>query len=146
VNKKGEFNVPRGSYASPLIVQTENIIASGKVLQKATIECRDFDTIKPQKGSFVYFDPPYHPSDIKSFTKYTKMDFSEKDQERLRNFALLLHKTKVKVMLSNSDTPFIRSLYNAAVWNIETVQAPRMVNCKSEGRKAVNELVIRNYV
>ena len=58
--------MPRGSYTNPLIVQTDNLRASSKVLQKATIECREFDTIKPQKGDFA------------------KMDFSEKDQDSTR--------------------------------------------------------------
>lgn len=146
VNSKGEFNVPRGqlgkgSYA----VQRENILASSNALQKATIECREFDDISPSSGDFTYFDPPYHPAASNAFTKYTKLDFSEKDQEKLRNFALLLSKNSVKVMLSNSDTPFIRSLYNSNIWTVDTVQAPRMVNCKANGRGAVNELVITNY-
>jgi DNA adenine methylase len=145
VNKKGEFNVPRGSYANTDIVQQENILASSKALQKAGIEYREFDTIKPNSGDFVYFDPPYHPADSASFTKYTKLDFSEKDQERLRDFAVKLSKAGVRVMLSNSDTAFIRNLYSSTIWHIDVVQAPRMVNCKPKGRGAVNELLITNY-
>ncbi len=145
VNKKGEFNVPRGSYTNPDIVQRDTILASSQALQNAIIECREFDTIKPQANDLVYFDPPYHPSDSTSFTKYTKLDFSEKDQQRLRDFATQLNRDRVKVMLSNSDTPFIRSLYSANIWHIDTVQAPRNVNCKPEGRGAVNELLITNY-
>jgi DNA adenine methylase len=146
VNKKGEFNVPRGSSTNPNIIQRENILACSQSLRKARIEYREFDSIRPNSGDFVYFDPPYHPADSTSFTKYTKLDFSEKDQQRLRDFALQLNKTGVKVMLSNSDTPFIRNLYNSTVWNVDTVQAPRMVNCKADGRGAVNELLITNYV
>ncbi len=145
VNKKGEFNVPRGSSINPNIIQRENILASSQVLQKATIKYHEFDAIKPLPNDFVYFDPPYHPADSTSFTKYTKMDFSEKDQQRLSNFATQLNKTGVKVMLSNSDTPFIRNLYSANIWHIDTIQAPRMVNCKANGRGAVNELLITNY-
>ena len=145
VNKKGEFNVPRGTYSNPGIVQRENILACSHALQKATIEYREFDTISPQAGDFVYCDPPYHPSDTNSFTKYTRLDFSEKDQERLRDLALQLHKRGVKVMLSNSDTGFIRGLYGSAIWQVNVVQAPRLVNCKAAGRGAVNELLITNY-
>ncbi len=145
VNKKGEFNVPRGSYVKPDVVQHDNIMASSKALRKANITYREFDAVKPQPGDFVYCDPPYHPSDNGSYTKYTKLGFSEKDQERLSNFGLALYKANVKVMLSNSNTAFIRSLYVPPVWNVTIVQAPRLVNCKSEGRGAVSELVIRNY-
>ncbi len=146
VNKKGEFNVPIGSYVNPEIVQRENIMLCSAALQKAQIEYREFDTIKPASGDFVYCDPPYHPvNSTSSFTKYTKLEFGEKEQERLRDFALQLHKQGVKVMLSNSDTALIRSLYKDPIWRLATVQAPRNVNCKPEGRGAVSELIITNY-
>jgi DNA adenine methylase len=146
VNKKGEFNVPRGTYANPDIIQRDNISACSQALQNASIVKKEFDLINPNADDFVYFDPPYHPSDTTSFTKYTKLDFSEKDQERLRDFATKLNRNGVKVMLSNSDTRFIRNLYSANIWHIDTVQAPRMVNCKPDGRGVVNELLITNYV
>ena len=94
---------------------------------------------------FAYFDPPYHPTIDGSFTNYTKLDFTEQDQARLRDFAVKLGKQGVNVMLSNSDTPFIRGLYAGQGFKVDTVQAPRMVNCKPNKRGAVNELVITNY-
>lgn len=146
VNSKGEFNVPRGQLGTgAYAVQRENILASSKTLQTAKIEYHEFNDIEPKTGDFAYFDPPYHPAVSNSFTKYTKLDFSEKDQERLRDFALQLNKNGVKVMLSNSDTAFIRSIYSSNVWQVDTVQAPRFVNCKPNGRGAVSELVITNY-
>lgn len=146
VNKKGEFNVPFGRYENPDIVQRDNILACSAALQRTQVEYHEFDTISPEERDFVYCDPPYHPtSETAKFTKYTKFDFSEKDQARLRDFALGLHRQGVLVMLSNSDTPFIRGLYTGPVWYIATVQAPRLINCKPEGRGTVNELVITNY-
>lgn len=145
VNKKGEFNVPVGRYTNPGIMQRENILACSRVLQKARIEYREFDTIKPKRGDFVYFDPPYHPTNDTAFTGYTKLDFSENDQVRLRDFALQLHQQGVYVMLSNSDSKFIRDIYSSQAFHLVTVQAPRMVNCKPTQRNAVNELLITNY-
>lgn len=145
VNKKGEFNVPWGFYVNPDIVTKDNILACSKALEKDRIEYREFDTIEPLAGDFVYCDPPYHPVASGSFTKYTSLDFSEKDQERLRDFAVKLHRQGVKMMLSNSDTPLIRSLYAGRTWHLVEVQAPRRVNCKPEGRGAVGELIITNY-
>lgn len=146
VNRKGEFNVPVGSYVNPDIVQRDNILACSKALEKATVEYREFDTIQPQPGDFVYCDPPYHPTNVTSFTKYTKLAFGEAEQTRLRNFLLKLHDQGVRVMLSNSDTPLIRNLYRDSPWTLDVVKAPRNVNCKPEGRGAVNELIITNYV
>ncbi|MDQ3459869.1 MAG: DNA adenine methylase [Deinococcota bacterium] len=145
VNSKGEFNVPVGRYKNPGIVQESNIWACHEVLKVADIEHGEFDTIKPQRGDFVYFDPPYHPKDETSFTKYSKLDFSEQDQVRLRDFVVKLHKSGVKVMLSNSDTLFIKDLYKSNMFKIAIVQAPRFVNCKSNKRNAVDEVLITNY-
>jgi DNA adenine methylase len=145
VNSKGQFNVPIGRYKNPGIVQEENIWACNQVLQDVEIKCFPFDKIEPSKGDFVYFDPPYHPTDETSFTRYAKLDFTEQDQVRLRNFVLELSKKGVKVMLSNSDTKFIRDLYKNKPFKTATVQAPRFVNCKSNKRNPVNEVLITNY-
>ena len=145
VNRKGQFNVPIGSYVNPEIVQRENIQACSVALAMAQLEYREFDTITPNAGDFVYCDPPYHPVNSTSFTKYTALEFGEFEQGRLRDFALQLHQRDVKIMLSNSDTPLIRELYRGEPWHLAKVQAPRNVNSKPEGRSAVNELIITNY-
>ena len=146
VNKKGEFNVPVGDYSNPGIVQEDNILACSHALQRNVfVTYKDFTTIEPSCDDFVYFDPPYHPTDETSFTAYSKADFTEKDQIRLAEFAMELHKAGVKVMLSNSNTKFIQNLYRSSVFKIELVSAPRMVNCKPNGRNAVEEVLITNY-
>ena len=48
-------------------------------------------------------------------------------------------------MISNSDTALIRKLYSGPKWRINEVKAGRMINSDPKGRKAVVELVIRNY-
>ncbi|MCK8518293.1 DNA adenine methylase [Methanoculleus sp. 7T] len=145
VNKAGQFNVPIGDYKNPNIVQEANILACHEALKKAEIKYNEFDHIYPKKNDFVYFDPPYHPTDDASFTSYTKQNFTETDQVRLKDFALNLHKKGVKVMLSNSNTKFIRDIYKNKAFTLLIVNAPRYVNCKSEGRSAVEEVLIRSY-
>jgi DNA adenine methylase len=145
VNKKGEFNVPIGRYTNPGICQEDNINACSKALEKAQIYHQDYSKISAQKGDFVYFDPPYHPINETSFTTYAANDFTEKDQQALANFCLELTRAGVKLMVSNSNTDFIRKLFSSPVFKIEIVNAPRLVNCKSNGRKAVEEVLITNY-
>jgi DNA adenine methylase len=145
VNKKGEFNVPVGNYKSPGIVQEDNIWACHKALERATIACQEFDATEPRSGDFIYFDPPYHPTDETSFTQYSKLGFTEQDQVKLRNFTLKLHKDGIKVMLSNSDTRFINDLYGSSIFKVDIVQALRLVNCKPNKRNAINEVLITNY-
>lgn len=146
VNSRGEFNVPMGRYRSPSIVDEDNILACHEALQIARIEYRDFESIDPNPGDFVYCDPPYQPlGETASFTKYTSQDFSAQDQIRLRDFALELHARGVHIMISNSDTPFVRSLYADPIFKVATVQAPRFVNCNAAKRGPINELVITTY-
>jgi len=145
VNKSGKFNTPMGSYKNPTIVQEENLRACHYALQKATLRCGDFTEIKSEAGDFVYFDPPYHPTNEISFTEYTVKNFTEHDQIRLRDFAVSLHKAGVYVMLSNSKTQFIEKVYNSKFFRVTTVQAPRAVNCKPNQRGAVDEVLITNF-
>jgi len=54
-----------------------------------------------------------------------------------------LDKRGCKVMLSNSDTKFIRDLYKD--FNISFVKATRMINCDATKRGKINEVVVTNY-
>ena len=145
VNSLGKFNVPIGKYKEPNIVQEERILTCHKILEKAEIVCNDFEKIKPKKRDFVYLDPPYHPIDETSFTKYTKDNFTKKDQLRLAKLIKKLSKEGVYVMLSNSKTKFIEELYPKKYFKHKIVYAPRFVNCKPDKRGNIEELLITNY-
>jgi DNA adenine methylase len=98
-----------------------------------------------KSGDFIYFDPPYYPINKgKSFTKYTKNDFSEGDQIRLTKLFDELDSLGCKIMLSNSDTTFIHSLYSN--YNLDTVKAKRLINCDASKRGEITEVVVTNYV
>lgn len=146
VNSKGQFNVPFGFYKSPAFCNETNLRACSRLLQNTELHCRSFEEILQQarKGDFVYFDPPYHPlTKTSNFTSYTKTCFSERDQELLADTFAKLDKRGCKVMLSNSDCAFIRTLYRQ--FRIEQVLAMRAINCKASGRGRISELVILNY-
>lgn len=145
VNNKGFFNVPMGKYEDPPIFEEDNIMACHKALKNTTILFGDFIDITPEAGDFVYFDPPYHPTTEASFTKYTKEDFTEKDQARLKDFIVELTNKGVSVMVSNSKTDFIDKLYPQKAFNKVSVDASRMINCKSTKRNRVEEYLITNY-
>lgn len=112
-------------------------------LKNAEITRQDFAKISPKKGDFVYFDPPYYPLNATSFTGYTMGNFFGNDQIRLWEFARTLDRNGVFWMISNSDTPLIRTLFKT--FKIETIRAPRNVNCKAHKRGAINELLISNF-
>ncbi len=146
VNRRGQFNVPFGSYRNPTICDEPNLRAASRALQEVTLLHADYEsTLKSaQAGDFIYFDPPYQPvSKTASFTSYTDAPFGEEDQIRLAEAMRVLSARGCYVMQSNSDTPLIRQLYDG--FHIETIQANRAINCKASGRGAVTELVITNY-
>jgi len=146
VNSKGQFNVPFGRYKNPTICDEENLRAVSVALKKARLKNKDFTVcLKLAKtGDFIYFDPPYYPlSKTADFTSYTKEDFTEKDQKRLKEVFKNLTGRKYKSMLSNSNTDFIRNLYKN--FQIYEVQAKRYINSNPQGRGKIVELVITNY-
>lgn len=146
VNSKGKHNVPFGRYKNPKITDGENLRLVSTALKKAEILCADFSSVlnyaKP--GAFVYLDPPYHPvSNTASFTTYTANAFKVEDQYRLGEVFRKLDAKGCFVMLSNSDTPFVRDLYRG--YDIQVVYAKRVINSRPDRRGPVTELVIRNY-
>lgn len=139
VNKKGEFNVPIGSYVSPTILDEENLRATSKALQGAEIKQHVFWQTKITPKNFYYLDPPYH----KTFDGYDSSRFGDQDHEHLAAFCHALDKAGCFFMVSNSDNSFVRGLYQG--YYIEQVQASRYVSCKGEQRGKETELIIRNY-
>ncbi|EDP75067.1 DNA adenine methylase [Hydrogenivirga sp. 128-5-R1-1] len=148
-NSKGMFNVPFGRYKNPKILDRDNLRAVSEFLNSSNvlILCQDYrETCKlAGEGDFVYLDPPYHPlSRTASFTKYSRNDFSEEDQERLAEVFRELDRKGCYVMLSNSNTEFIKSLYRG--YYIQELEASRAINCKGDGRRRRKiELLIKNY-
>lgn len=150
VNSKGEFNVPMGDYKNPCICDERNLTAISKALKNATImsgdykECLSFIDNK----TFVYLDPPYRPlTETAKFTSYTKDGFSDKEQIELAEFCKHLKELGAKILISNSDPQNINSedmffddLYDS--FNIVRVLAKRYINCNSQKRGAVKELLI----
>ena len=118
VNKGGIFNVPIGRYKNPLICASNNLRNASLSLRnsKVIIERSDYKQIvleNAREGDFIYLDPPYNPaSSTASFTSYTNSGFTDTDQKELRDVFTELMDRKCKVLLSNSDTKFIRKLYS----------------------------------
>lgn len=146
VNRRGEFNVPAGRYDKPRILDEGLLRAASRELARAELRCQGFESLIAQAkpGDFIYFDPPYEPvSRTANFTAYGQDGFTREDQTRLRDVFAGLDKRRCKLMLSNSDVPFIRELYTR--FRIDVVAAPRAINCDAKGRGMVSELVVRNY-
>ncbi|NPA03382.1 MAG: DNA adenine methylase [Epsilonproteobacteria bacterium] len=146
VNKQGFFNVPLGRYKNPKIFDEENILLASLALQQATLKVADFSKVLSlaNKQDFIYFDPPYYPlNKTSNFTSYTSENFLEKEQRRLFDLFVNLSKKGVRLMESNSNTPFIKELYHS--FFIHTVFTSRAINSNPNKRGKISEVVIRNY-
>lgn len=142
-NRRGEFNVPIGSYVNPTIFREENLIAVSHQLQQTEIRVNSFEHVleRAQEGDFVYFDPPYVPLNAtSSFTSYVGAGFDLQMQQRLAEVFTELAHRGCYVFLSNSDSEVVRELYRG--WRMETVRAGRAINSKATGRNSVNELLV----
>jgi DNA adenine methylase len=143
VNRAGNFNVPMGRYTDPPICVPDALHAASEALGRAELRTGDFrETVRDAKrGDFVYFDPPYHRvSSTANFTSYTAETFGRDDQIALADTARRLVARGCHVVISNSDTPFVRALY--AGFSIDQVRCSRSINSVVSQRGDVDELVI----
>lgn len=153
VNKNNFFNVPIGSYKKPTICDAENILAVSESLKKVEILTGDYQQTLDfaERPALFYFDPPYKPlSKTSSFNSYSKDDFNDDEQIRLRDFCAQLETLGHKWMLSNSDVKgkdvndtFFDDIYSD--FAISRVKASRRINANAEKRGELNELLITNY-
>jgi DNA adenine methylase len=153
VNASGHFNVPFGNYKKPEIVGEQNLRTVSSLLANrglVTISQGDYrkTTAHVRKGDFVYLDPPYDPlSSTSSFVSYQSGGFTREDQEALRDEVLRLTAIGASVLLSNSDTPFIRALYSdKRRFKVEHIQVSRAISANASSRGKVGEVLVSNIV
>ncbi|WP_096200788.1 DNA adenine methylase [Bacillus sp. FJAT-45350] len=152
VNSKGQYNVPKGSYKNPNIVNSDVLLTVHDYLNKNNVTITNEDFAKTvleeaKKGDLVYFDPPYDPvSTTSSFTSYSQTGFGKEEQVRLKDVFVELADRGCYVMLSNSYTDFIRDLYGQANFEAIPVKATRSINSKATSRGKIDEAVILSYV
>lgn len=156
VNRKGLFNVPFGKYINPQICDPATIRKDSELLQRVEILTGDFEATLAYIGdgyNFFYFDPPYRPLNAtSSFNSYSKEDFNDEEQIRLRDFCARLNgRLGISWMLSNADCSaknpedtFFEDIY--ADFFINRVYASRAINANPSKRGKLTELVICNYM
>ena len=151
VNSQGRFNVPMGKYKNPIICDSKNLRNASLILNtlETHLYWKDYHKIltdKTQKGDFVYLDPPYDPlTSTANFTGYTGAGFTERDQECLAETFKELDARGCKILLSNSDTEYVRRLYADYAKNLHQVTVRRNINSTASKRLGHTELLICNY-
>jgi DNA adenine methylase len=142
-NASGGFNVPYGKYDGKKVLNFKLLEQFHKFLN--LYQCIFLDnsyqecikSVKP--GDLVYLDPPYH----KSFTSYHKSGFIEKDQTNLKEIVDKLTDIGAYVVVSNSNTDFIRELYKD--YNVYDILVNRNIAAKISSRKETKEVLITNF-
>lgn len=175
-NSKGEFNMPFNKKPKNKIYNKENIYDLHDFLIKYDVvfynkpyneflesifnilykEKDDKRTIKNRiksfERSFIYFDPPYRPLNIKESVRYSGVVdiFSDEFQIGIEKYYSLFSDYDAYCMLSNSDPHntdstdnFFDNLYNN--YNIKRVNVKRLLSSKVSSRGTVTELLITNY-
>jgi DNA adenine methylase len=152
VNSQGHFNVPYGKYVNPDFIAEQNLRKASLFLKtnpKPILTSGDFRkaTNKAVKGDFVYFDPPYDPiSSTATFVSYQSKGFGKEDQIALKDEILRLTRKGIPVLLSNSDTAFIRELYgDRDLFRISKIQVNRAISAKAKSRGKTGEVLVDNY-
>lgn len=145
VNRKRRFNVPYGRNPRANFVDIPTLTwASDRLQKEVQLVSADYEEALEDagEGDLVYFDPPYAPDArrVRSFATYQSGGFGEIEHRRLAGVFRDLCVRGCHVLLSNSDTPLVRELYDG--FKMETVRVRRNMNAKAEGRAGWEELLI----
>ena len=144
VNRRGRFNVPYGAY-DRRYYDPENLEAVASGLRSVEIRYGDFEICLAgiDADDFVYMDPPYYKQGgYADFDRYTKFKFRENDHVRLAAVCRELDGRGVRWAVSNSDTPFVRALFDG--YTMHEIAARREINLDPSKRE-IRELLITNY-
>jgi DNA adenine methylase len=126
-NNSGMFNVPFGRYNT--INYRRDFMEYASAFSRWDFSSVDFEDLEISSCDFIYADPPY---DVE-FTRYSSVDFSWKDQERLAKW---LSDINSPVVVSNQSTERIKELYRGYGFEISFVDAPRYINSNGNRDKA----------
>lgn len=144
VNRAGGFNTPYGEYRRPYY-RREVLLKASEALASAEILSADFADVleRANRGDYVYLDPPYVP-DRKwgDFTRYTAGQFGPADQQRLATCLRILDQRRVRWLMTNSNTPAVRELYDS--YKLSTVSTRRDITLQAADRSST-DLVIANF-
>jgi DNA adenine methylase len=145
VNRKGEFNAPYGAYDRPYY-NRETLVRAAETLTRAVLTAGDFEAAldAAQPGDWVFLDPPYVPlGGWADFKRYTPEQFGERDHLRLCAAMLRADRRGVLLMLTNSDTAFVRDLFGPH-FHQTRLATRRDINLDARQRRSW-DLVFTNY-
>jgi DNA adenine methylase len=144
-NKKGEFNVPRGSRTGRLPSE-KLFVRCSYALRNTALSSVDFEQSLEQvkKGDFVYLDPPYATSDKPIIEEYGPNSFQRADIERLINALYRIEKVDATFILSYSDSAELIDRLDPN-WHVIKLLVQRHIAGFACHRDSVNEILVSNH-
>lgn len=144
VNKKGHFNVPRGT-KNAVILPSDDFEAVAKALDVCEILYSDFEPVvdRSKSGDFVFLDPPYTVKhNNNGFIKYNENLFSWEDQVRLAKAVARAQRRGVKLLVSNADHRSVRELYDG-IGETLTLNRHSVIGGGAGYRSNTSEIVVK---
>lgn len=145
-NRAGLFNVPSNKMKGKLsLFDEENLRRASDLLSSSTLKSMGYVEVEDmaKSGDLIYFDPPYVPlTETANFTSYQSTGFNEKDQGQLLELAVRLKARGVNVVLSNSSAQWVIENYSDAGFQVNLINARRLIGGKGATRNSVMEAVI----
>ncbi|WP_225085119.1 DNA adenine methylase [Pectobacterium colocasium] len=145
-NKNGEFNIPHGKYKTQYlpfveIKQFAEKANDTKALFVVADFCETLTSKSISESSVIYCDPPYLPaSDTANFTQYYHSAFTREHHIQLAKYLRhVRYETDAAVVISNSDTPATREIYQN--YQFHEIGVNRSLGADSASRKKARELI-----
>ncbi|MEQ9910071.1 Dam family site-specific DNA-(adenine-N6)-methyltransferase [Pectobacterium odoriferum] len=145
-NNAGFFNVPFGNYKKPYFPEAEIRLFAEKANDTTTcFIAEDFRKVLAAKAinesTVIYCDPPYLPaSDTANFTQYHNAAFTNEHHRQLAKYLKhVRYETDAAVVISNSDTPATREIYQGFEFHEIAVQ--RSISANGITRGAAKEVI-----
>lgn len=144
--RRGELNVPWGKREGATLYDRAVLEATSAALRGAlSLTCGDFESVLLETacpGDVVYLDPPYVPaSETSDFTGYGG-GWRDADHGRLGRVFRELDRRGCLLVLSNSDAPRTRAIYEGH--DVAGLVVQRSVAARGASRGGAREVVVRN--
>jgi DNA adenine methylase len=142
-NLHGVFNVPfgtdQGQYPRPRDFQT-----TAKLLGNAKLLSADFGTTLShvRRNDFVYLDPPFAATGVRTFIEYGKRSFAADDLDRFSRHLDRIDRRGAFFLVSYADC--LRARKIATNWNSKKIKVRRQIAGFAAKRRIAGELLITN--
>ncbi len=144
VNRKGEFNVPKGTRDSVLF-ETDDFAAAARLLRGAELRVADFEVLvnEAKRNDLVFADPPYTiRHNLNGFIKYNEKLFSWDDQVRLAATLARARDRGAFVVSTNANHASVQRLYRLHGFRLKSISRFSSISATAGSRGEFEELLI----